>query len=57
MEYRLLELDSRDDLELAINNLLAEGWLLHGDLVVSRIVLRDNSFDECFYQGMTRDLA
>lgn len=57
MEYRLLELDSRNDMELAVNNLLADGWILSGNLVVSRVVLRDNSFDECFYQAMTRDLA
>lgn len=57
MEYRLLELDNRNDLESAINNLLADGWTLSGNLVVTRQLLRDGDFDECFYQAMTRNVA
>mgnify|MGYP000902555843 CR=1 FL=1 len=57
MEYKLIALNDHEALEDMVNNLLADGWSLSGNLVVTRQLLRDGDFDECFYQAMTRALA
>lgn len=57
MEYKLIALNDHEAFEDMVNNLLADGWPLSGNLVVTRQLLRDGDFDECFYQAMTRALA
>lgn len=54
MEYKLIALNDHEQFEIDVNNALADGWQLSGNLVVTRLVLRDGSFDECFYQAITR---
>ena len=54
MDYKIVALNDTEAFEDMVNNLLAEGWILSGNLVVTRQLLRDGDFDECFYQAMTR---
>lgn len=56
MEYKLIALNDHEAFEDMVNNLLADGWTLSGNLVVTRQLLRDGVC-ECYYQAMTRDLA
>lgn len=54
MEYKIIALNDDELFQETITNLLADGWQLHGNLVVTRQLLRDGDVDECFYQGMIR---
>ena len=56
MEYKIIALNDHKVFEDTVNNLLDAGWVLSGNLVVSRTVLRDGSFDECFYQSMVKTI-
>ena len=56
MEYKIIALNDHEAFEDEVNNLLADGWVLSGNLVVSRTVLRDGDFDECFYQSMVKTI-
>ena len=41
MEYKLIALNDHEAFEDMVNNLLADGWTLSGNLVVTRQLLRD----------------
>lgn len=54
MEYKIIALNDQEVFEEEVTNNLADGWSLSGNLVVTRNLLRDGNFEECFYQAMTK---
>ena len=55
MEYRLAGADTPQDLVKRVNELLAEGWKLHGGMTVSRLNVGRSSEVDIMYQPMVRD--
>ena len=53
MEYKIVQSDgvrsNRKNLEEEVNNLLGDGWFLHGGLVVT-----SDTFGTQLYQAMTK---